>query len=86
MKNVRQKLIDRIALDIPELRFKPDLTTEIHRPTLSWQHKTAGRLVWYWYIDGNTIGSSELMTTLLKSKNKLVLYQAAHGVYEISSS
>ena len=88
MNNIRQKLIDKIKTDIDLDGFEYELTSDlkIYRPTLSWQQKTAGRMIWYWYINGHVIGSSEKMTDLLKSK-KLEVYK--HKVtmdYEISSS
>ncbi len=84
MRNVRQKLIAKIKSDT-DLEFDINLDTKIFRPTLSWQHKTVGRLVWYWMVDGLLIGSSEKMTDLLKSE-KLEVYVPVWGVYELSSS
>lgn len=87
MHIIRQKLIDKIKSDC-DLNGLENLLTvdlEIHRPTLTWQHKTAGRMIWYWYINGSAIGSSENMKDLLKSP-KLEVYKLTHGDYELSSS
>ena len=87
MSSIRQQLIDKIKNDVDLCGLEDKLTTDlkIYRPTLSWQHKTAGRMVWYWYIDGSAIGSSENMKDLLKSP-KLEVYSPIHGDYELSSS
>ena len=87
MSSIRQKLIDKIKSDCDLIGMENLLTCalKIHRPTLSWQHKTAGRMIWYWYINGHVIGSSENMKDLLKSP-KLEAYSPSHGDYEISSS
>jgi hypothetical protein len=87
MKNTRQRLIDKIKKDVDLCGLESELTInlKIHRPTLSWQHKTAGRMIWYWIINGHIIGSCEKMGDLLKSE-KLVIYQPCSGDYEISSS
>jgi len=87
MSKIRQKLIDKIKSDVDLCGLENQLTTDlkIYRPTLTWQHKTAGRMLWYWYINGQMIGSSENMKELLKSP-KLEVYSPSHGDYEISSS
>jgi hypothetical protein len=87
MSSIRQKLIDKIKQDCDLYGLEEQLTVDlkIHRPTLTWQHKTAGRMVWYWYINGYLIGSAENMKELLTSK-KLELDRSSHGDYELSSS
>jgi hypothetical protein len=87
MSSIRQKLIDKIKSEVNLCGLEDELTTDlkIHRPTLTWQHKTAGRMIWYWYINGYMIGSSENMKELLKSP-KLELYRPTYFDYEISSS
>ena len=85
---IRQKLIDKIITDIgSEIWFMDEIDQNIKicRPTLTWQHRTAGRFIWYWNINGYLVGSSEGMRDLLKSK-KLVLYKPTWGDFEISSS
>jgi len=87
MSSIRQQLIAKIKNDVDLCGLEDKLTTDlkIYRPTLSWQHKTAGRMVWYWYINGYIIGSSENMKDLLKSP-KLEAYSSTHGNYELLSS
>jgi hypothetical protein len=87
MSSIRQKLIDKIKQDCNLCGLEDQLTVDlkIHRPTLSWQHKTAGRMVWYWYVNGYVIGSAENMKELLSCK-KLEFYRLSHGDYELSSS
>ena len=87
MSSIRQKLIDKIKQDCDLCGLEEQLTVDlkIHRPTLTWQHKTAGRMIWYWYINGQAIGSAENMKELLKSP-KLEVYSPTHGDYELSSS
>lgn len=89
MASIRQRLIDKIKTDcsgeLIGLEEKITADLPIHRPTLSWQQKTAGRMVWYWYIDGYCIGSSENMKDLLKA-TKLEVYKPCFGDFEISSS
>ena len=84
MGSIRQKLIDKIKAET-ELTFEINSQTPFYRPTLTWQHKTVGRLAWYWLVEGMSVGSSETMTALLKSP-KLVIYQPVWGIYEVSSS
>jgi len=86
MRGVRQKLIDKIKSDCDLNGLENELTIDlkIFRPTLSWQHKTAGRMQWYWMINGTLIGSSELMKDLLKSP-KLEIYRP-YDDYELSST
>ena len=64
MSSIRQKLIDKIKKDCDLCGLEDKLTTDlkIYRTTLSWQHKTAGRMVWY--INGQAVGSSENMKEL----------------------
>jgi hypothetical protein len=87
MSSIRKKLIDKIKSDCDLDGLEEQLTVDlrIHRPTLTWQHKAAGRMVWYWYINGSMIGSSENMKELLKS-NKLEVYKSTSKDYELSSS
>lgn len=85
---IREKLIHRVKSDLNLNGLEDDLTIDlkIYRPTMSWAHKAAGRMIWYWYIRGYCIGSSETMKELLKSE-KLVLYIHKDTMdYEISSS
>ena len=83
MKNVRQKLIQKIEQDTG-YRIQNDWKFE--RPTLNWAHKCAGRMAWYWYTDkGVIVGSAENMTELLNSPK--IIRDASHfGFVEFSSS
>ena len=87
MRYVKQALINKIKNDLSLNGLEHELTKElvIIRPTLSWNDKTSGRMIWYWLIRGNLIGSSEKMTELLKS-NKLEVYKPDKFTFEISSS
>lgn len=87
MNSIRQKLIDKIKSEIDLHGFEDQLTVDlkIYRPTLTWQHKTAGRMNWYWYVNGRVIGSTENMRELLKSP-KLEVDSSSHGDFELSSS
>ena len=87
MTTIRQQLIDKIKSDVDLCGLENELTVDlkINRPTLSWQQKTAGRMIWFWYLNGHLIGSSEKTTDLLKSK-KIEVYQPCVGDYELCSS
>jgi hypothetical protein len=84
---IREQLIEKIKTDV-DLGGLEDLLTkdlEIFRPTLTWQQKTVGRTVWFWYVHGCTIGSPEGMKALLKSP-KLEVYKPTRFDYQILSS
>ena len=87
MSSIRQQLIDKIKKDVSlgGLEDQLNVNLKINRPYLSWQHLTAGRMVWYWYINGHVIGSAENIKELLKSP-KLEVCSPTHGDYELSSS
>lgn len=83
MRNVRQKLIQKIEEDTG---FRIHNDWKFERPTLNWAHKSAGRMCWYYYTnDGTIVGSSENMTELLKSE-KIVIYKGHYGFVEFSSN
>jgi hypothetical protein len=87
MASIRDKLISKIKKECNLNGLENHLTKQlkIFRPKLSWNDKTAGRMLWYWYIDGRIIGSAENIKELLKSP-KLEVYRSSHGDYEFSSS
>jgi len=54
---IRQKLKDKIKADTGyEVK-----NGDFYRPTLTWQYLSAGRMKWYWIIDGYCVGSAENM-------------------------
>ncbi len=90
MGNVRRKLITKIEKDCGILI---PLDSTFYRPTLTWQHLSAGRFKWYFVSDakgqyfGIQIGSAENMTELLKSPRIICDFGESHwGFYELSSS
>jgi hypothetical protein len=87
MASIRQQLIDKIKTDLKDEFLYFDITIDrpFYRPTLTWQQKTVGRLIWYWLEGSYMIGSSENIKDLLKAE-KLVIYQHCFGIQEISSS
>lgn len=63
MSSIRQKLIDKIKVDTG---FEIDPSWTFQRPTLTWAHKSAGRMAWFWYTpNGVCVGSTEKMKDLL---------------------
>jgi hypothetical protein len=84
MRNVRQNLIQKIKKDTG---FKIQSDWEFRRPTLSWQHRSAGRFIWFYYTDnGDIVGSSEKMTELLKCERIKLHSGSNYGFYEFSTS
>ncbi len=76
-----QKLKDKIKADTGyEVK-----NGELYRPTLTWAHASAGRMKWYWLIDGYCVGSAENMKDLLKSP-KIIMESSHFGFIEFSSS
>ena len=64
MRYIKRDLIKKIkedtGIEIPE-------NSNFKRPTLTWAHKSVGRLSWYFYTkSGECIGSCETMSALLK--------------------
>lgn len=82
MNNTRQKLIKKIKDDTG---FIVNPEWPLYRPTLTWVHKSAGRMIWYWYDHGICIGSSEKMRVLLKS-NQIKMHRPSFGFIDFSSS
>jgi hypothetical protein len=83
MKHVRQKLIEKIEKDTG---FSIHNGWKFERPTLNWAHKSAGRMIWYYYTDrGIVVGSSEKMTELLRSE-KIEMMTDHYGFVEFCSS
>jgi hypothetical protein len=83
MKNVRHNLIQKIEKDTG---FRIQNDWKFERPTLNWAHKSAGRMIWYYYTDkGFIVGSCEKMTDLLKS-DKIIIYKGHFGFVEFSSN
>jgi hypothetical protein len=88
---IRQKLLEKIKKDCGIEISKESL---FFRPTLTWQHKSAGRFIWYFYsVDSNDkyygkqIGSAEKMSELLRSEKIVCNFGASNwGFYELSSS
>jgi len=58
---------------------------KLYRHNLSWAHATAGRMKWYWLVDGVCVGSAENMRELLNS-DKITIDQTNFGFVEFSSS
>ena len=83
MNNIRTKLISKIKEDTG---FEINPKSKFQRPSLTWAHKSAGRMSWYFYTDkGFIIGSSENMKQLLKS-DKIQVYKGNFGFVDFSSS
>ena len=80
--SIREKLIKKIEIDTGYIVKNGSV---FYRPTLNWVHKTAGRMVWYWLIDGICVGSAENMKELLKSP-EILMTNAHFGFVEFSSS
>lgn len=78
---IRDKLKEKIEVDTG---YKVK-NGEFYRPTLTWSHASAGRMKWYWLIDGYCVGSAENMRDLLKS-SKIVIETSRFGFIEFSSS
>ena len=79
---IRERLIKKIKTDTG---YKVKGTGLFYRPTLSWVHKSAGRMIWWWLIDGICVGSAENMKDLLNS-TKIVMTNHHFGFVEFSSS
>tara|TARA_R110000796_G_scaffold249560_1_gene377459 strand:- start:578 stop:820 length:243 start_codon:yes stop_codon:yes gene_type:complete len=78
---IRQKLKDKIKLDTGyEVK-----NGDFYRATLTWSHASAGRMKWYWNINGYIVGSAENMKDLLSSP-KIVADTSHFGFIEFSSS
>ena len=83
MKHVRHKLIEKIEKDTG---FRIHNGWKFERPTLNWAHKSAGRMIWYYYTDrGIIVGSAEKMTELLRSE-KIEMTTDHYGFVEFFSN
>jgi len=63
MRNIRSALIAKIEKDTG---FEINDNWRFQRHTLTWAHRSVGRMKWYWYYEGKCIGSAENMKDLLK--------------------